>query len=303
VWEGFGVSAFAGGRVDGAFRGGGTRSAEAVMVVGADGKHSTVARAVGAREYHTRPATSGAFYTYVDGLGLRGGELYLRPDRLAAAWPTSGGLAVVYLAVPRDHFAAVRERGFAGSLAGLGDLGERVAAGRIAERVRGTVDLPNTFRVPYGPGWALAGDAGLVMDPITGQGIGNALRDADGLAAALVSGLGGGSSLRRALGRWHRARDRERRGMYRMTTALAAFGPDRLGPALFPAIAADPAEATRFLGVLAGVEPAARYFAPANLLRLVGARGLTRLALDRTHALTAKVRQISSGVLPPGRRT
>jgi hypothetical protein len=30
-------------------------------------------------------------------------------------------------------------------------------------------DLPNFFRKPYGPGWALVGDAGPVMDPITGQ--------------------------------------------------------------------------------------------------------------------------------------
>lgn len=37
-----------------------------------------------------------------------------------------------------------------------GDLGVRVRAGTRAERVRCTVDLPNRFRVPYGPGWAVA---------------------------------------------------------------------------------------------------------------------------------------------------
>jgi hypothetical protein len=36
----------------------------------------------------------------------------------------------------------------------------------------------------------LVGDAGLVMDPITGQGIGDALRDAELLAAAVADGLG-----------------------------------------------------------------------------------------------------------------
>jgi hypothetical protein len=40
-----------------------------------------------------------------------------------------------------------------------------------AERFRGTPDLPSYLRQPYGPGWALVGDAGLLMDPVTGQGI------------------------------------------------------------------------------------------------------------------------------------
>ena len=44
--------------------------------------------------------------------------------------------------------------------------------------MRGTPDLPNRFHRPYGPGWALVGDAGLVMDPITAYGIGHAFRDA-----------------------------------------------------------------------------------------------------------------------------
>ena len=55
-------------------------------------------------------------------------------------------------------------------------------AGERAERVHGTADPPNRFHVPYGPGWALVGDAGLVMDPITGQGIADAFRDAELLA-------------------------------------------------------------------------------------------------------------------------
>ncbi|MFI5910543.1 NAD(P)/FAD-dependent oxidoreductase [Dactylosporangium sp. NPDC051541] len=294
VWEGFTVGGLlhADGRVygvEGAPRGGGAAVAvTAAFVVGADGKHSTVAEAVRARAYRTRPATSGAFYAYVDGLDLRCGEIHARPDRLGSAWPTNDGLSVAFLSVPRARFAEVRERGrpagltagsaaglaagsaagFASGFAGLGDLGERIAAGRLAEHVRATVDLPNTFRVPYGPGWALAGDAGLVMDPITGQGIANALRDASALAAALVGGLGGSGPLSAALALYHRGRDRERRAMYRLTTGLAAFGPDRVGRLLYPAIADDPAEVTRFLGVLGGVVPAGPYFGPANLLRL-----------------------------------
>ena len=66
-------------------------------------------------------------------------------------------------------------------------LAERVRCGRREERFFGATDVPNFFRRPYGAGWALAGDAGLVMDPITGQGKGHALRDADLLSAAVLA--------------------------------------------------------------------------------------------------------------------
>jgi 2-polyprenyl-6-methoxyphenol hydroxylase-like FAD-dependent oxidoreductase len=274
VWEGFAVDGlrFEGGRVtgvEGEAKGGGRREAAAAVVVGADGKHSTVARAVRARQYRTRPSTSGALYGYFEGLELTGGEVYPRPDRLAGVWPTNDGLAVVYLGVPRAQFDAARRRGIPASLEGCGDLGARVAAARPAEHVRGTVDLPNTFRVPYGPGWALAGDAGLVMDPITGQGIGNALRDAEALAEALAAGLGGAARLPAALRAYHRRRDRERRAMYRITTGMAAFRRDRFGALLYRAIAADPAEVTRFLGAISGAVPPRDYFNPVNLLGTV----------------------------------
>jgi flavin-dependent dehydrogenase len=71
-----------------------------------------------------------------------------------------------------------------------GGLGERARAAVQAGPTRGTTDLPDVVRAAHGPGWALAGDAGLVMDPITGFGIGHALRDAELLSAAIMSGLG-----------------------------------------------------------------------------------------------------------------
>jgi hypothetical protein len=45
------------------------------------------------------------------------------------------------------------------------DLSERVRAGRREERIYGAAQLPNFVRKPYGPGWALVGDAGVHKDP------------------------------------------------------------------------------------------------------------------------------------------
>jgi hypothetical protein len=47
---------------------------------------------------------------------------------------------------------------------------------------------------------------------------------------------------------------------------------------LFAALAEDRAAASRFFGVMSGVVPPAAFFAPANLVRLVGVRGFAGLA-------------------------
>jgi flavin-dependent dehydrogenase len=162
-------------------KGGRTQELRAALVVGADGKHSLVARLAGAREYRTAPASSGACYAYVANLPLSQGEVHTRPHRLVGAWPTNDGLSIVYVAMPRNRFNELRatlKADPAQVVAGMGDLPERLREAKLVEHVRGTTDLPNVMRRPYGPGYVLVGDAGLVMDPITGQGIGNALADA-----------------------------------------------------------------------------------------------------------------------------
>ena len=77
-------------------------------------------------------------------------------------------------------------------------------------------------------------------------------------------------------------RDAESLPMYEMTTDLAAFPPSRPEQRLLlEALAGRPDEISRFLGVLAGIEPPTGYFAPCNLLRLLGARRLLRAGLAR----------------------
>jgi flavin-dependent dehydrogenase len=98
---------------------------------------------------------------------------------------------------------------FDATLAGIPQLGDRLAVGRRVERFRFTSDTGGFYRVPYGPGWALVGDAGYHKDPITAQGMRDALRDAELLAEAVATGLSGGhhSALDHALAGYHAARD------------------------------------------------------------------------------------------------
>jgi flavin-dependent dehydrogenase len=144
----------------------GAVSETARLVVGADGRHSAVAKAVSAPAYHVNPALSTAYYTYWSGVEPSGGEIYGRAciNRLVGAWPTNDGLVMTYVAAPVSEFHAFRADPEGSILAALdrcGDLGERVRAGERAERVFGTADTQNRFHRPFGPGWALVGDAGV----------------------------------------------------------------------------------------------------------------------------------------------
>ncbi|MCJ0873811.1 NAD(P)/FAD-dependent oxidoreductase [Streptomyces sp. AP-93] len=59
-------------------------------VIGADGAHSMVARAVDAPRYAEKPKLQVSYYTYWANLPMHGGfEAYMRGDRAFAAWPTT----------------------------------------------------------------------------------------------------------------------------------------------------------------------------------------------------------------------
>jgi len=265
------------------------------LVVGADGKHSFVARAAGAARYCTRAAATMASYSYWAGVptAAGGGEIYRRPGRAVAAFPTSADLTMIYVAAPAAGFAAARgdlEGHYLAGLEGCGELRERAAAGFRAERLRTTPDLPAGIRVPHGPGWALAGDAGLVLDPVSAHGISNALRDAELLARAVVDGLGGGGvgpgrggpggggpggpgGLGAALAGYHRQRDAAARPMFELTARTARLDPvSRAERLLYDALAGRPAEISRFFGALSGTEPLRPYLGLANLTRIVAGR-------------------------------
>ena len=266
-------------------RTGNTTIESAPLVIGADGKHSTVARLVGAAERRSVAPATFAFYAYWDGLPVKGGEIYSGKGYAVGTWPTNDGLTLTYVAGPISDFNEVRRDPKAHVLAALDKacLGERARSAVQVGPTRGTSDLPNVVRAAHGSGWALAGDAGLVMDPITGFGIGHALRDAELLSAAIISGLGGAGDLSRALAGYEKQRNRETSPALDWTLNLARLrGVSEVEERLFAAIGADQAEASNFLGFVTGVVPMRSLFSPAHLVRLVGVRDFLRLARARS---------------------
>ena len=269
--------------VHGHARGSAPMTEQARVVVGADGLHSLVARAVRAPTYNERPALGCAYYTYWNGVPVTGFELYLRPYRISWAVPTHDGLTLIGVGWPNREFHAYRadvEGNYLRTLELAPALAERVRAGKRVERFVGTADVPNFFRKPYGPGWALVGDAGYHKDPATAQGITDAFRDAELLAAALDAGLSGERPLDGALADYERGRNEAVGPMYEFTCQLAGQEPPPPEmQALFAALRTNQEATDRFFGALAGTVPIPEFFAPENVRRIVAERtSATQLA-------------------------
>ncbi len=254
--------------------GGAAVTEAARLVVGADGLHSSVARAVEAPAYETRPVFTCAYYAYWDDFPVQGAELYVRPDRMLLAGPTNDGqtLAIIYWPVAAFHEIRTDiERHFLAALELVPNLAERARAGKRAERFRGTADLPNFYRRPHGPGWALVGDAGYHKDPITAQGITDAFRDAELLAAAIDDGFAGRRPLAEALAGYERARNAATMPIYELTSQFAALQPPPPEmQQLLGALRGNQEQIDRFIGTVVGTVPIPDFFAPENIGRIVG---------------------------------
>src|SRR5262249_13045335 len=114
--------------IRGAARGRPEVTETASLAIGADGKRSLAAGAVGAERDRWRPVRSFASYSYWSGVPVSGGELYQRPGRAVAVFPTNGELTMVYVAAPMTEFASARadlEAHYLRTLDLCGDLGER----------------------------------------------------------------------------------------------------------------------------------------------------------------------------------
>jgi 2-polyprenyl-6-methoxyphenol hydroxylase-like FAD-dependent oxidoreductase len=197
----------------------------AQVVIGADGRHSRVARWVRAPTYRDDPALTPCYYGYFrDVAGPRDAqEVFHTARRDYLLLPTDDGLTCVLAMLPQRDLAAYRmghERSFRADIDAVPELRERFAGAERVGPVRGATDLDSYLRVPIGPGWALVGDAGAHIHPVTARGIGLAVRDAELLAGALGDALGGRRDPAQALSEYHRLRDAETDAEY--TRALGA---------------------------------------------------------------------------------
>jgi 2-polyprenyl-6-methoxyphenol hydroxylase-like FAD-dependent oxidoreductase len=151
------------------------------------------------------------------------------------------------------------------------EFAELVRRGKREARFAGT-SVPNYFRKPYGPGWALVGDAGYNKDFITAQGISDALRDAELCAGALDASLSGARDFDEAMGEYQATRDEHVLPMYEFTYQLASLEPPPAEmQALLGAVHGNQDAMDGFARVNAGVTSPAEFFSEENIVRIFAA--------------------------------
>jgi flavin-dependent dehydrogenase len=172
------------------------------LVVGADGRHSVVARRLGLVSPH--PLRRMALTTYMSGPtgGADRGEIFVSPPDYSILNPLAPGRLNVSVVVPLEEAAAARgrlEAFFAARLARIPGLAARLAPFRRDAPVAALGPLAVRVAPPRSGGVLLVGDAAGFYDPFTGEGVYTALRGAELAADVAVPALRAGDCSRRAL--------------------------------------------------------------------------------------------------------
>ncbi|WP_433598103.1 NAD(P)/FAD-dependent oxidoreductase [Nocardia sp. CA-135953] len=252
---------------------GGPVTERARLVVGADGRDSKVAKAVAAHQYNDHPKGQYQYYSYWRNLPTDGFEVVIRPSRVWAAQPTNDELTMLVVAWPiteRHAFRADIEGNYLRTLDLAPEFAQRVRAATRVEPFVGAA-VANYFRKPYGPGWALVGDAAYNKDPITALGITDAFQCAELLTGAIDETFGGATTFDDAMAAYQRARDERYTAVYEHTAHMAQLEPASADfERLIRAMRGNQEAIDAFAGINAGIVSPLDFFDQANIDRILG---------------------------------
>ena len=184
-----------GERIEGVYIEGrqGTYTIACDLVVGADGRKSSLAKYVGAGLIKRGTNMSQVAFGYFSGLSQRDYRWYWGEDCGGGVIPTNDGEACVFLSAAHDGPHDLR--GMCGAYAFvhaagqmMPQLADELRGSSLSGKIRSFGGQPGHMREACGNGWALVGDAGYFKDPITAHGITDALRDAQLLADSWARG-------------------------------------------------------------------------------------------------------------------
>ena len=235
------------------------------LVIGADGRASAVAAALGLLRPH--PLRRMALIQHV--AGLHGfderGEIFVDPPDYAILNPVAPGLVNLGLVVPLAHarpFAGRLETFFHARLRQMPRLASRLEGMKPVGSLQAMGPLAYRVKAPRAGGVMLVGDAAGFYDPFTGEGIFTALRSAELLAEVAHAALDRGTLGATALRPYVDARRECFRGKERLTRALQfVIARRRLANAAAHALLCRPALLDLLMGVLGDFVP------PAALVR------------------------------------
>jgi flavin-dependent dehydrogenase len=247
---------------------------KADITVGADGRNSMLAKTVQAPLYEATPPLTFWYFSYWSGVEPKGMEMYVRGRRIIRVYPTNDGLLGVFIGWAAEAFKTIRaniEHNFFAVLDEIPQLARRIRSGQREERFYGSSDLPNFFRKPFGPGWALVGDAGSHKDPYLALGISDAFRDANQLANAIHAGLAGEKPMDQSLAQFEQHRNQDSIRLYRRNIELASFNPfPQETYRLRAALQDNPEDTRQYFRAVQGLIPRKKFFNAKNLGRIIG---------------------------------
>jgi len=253
-------------------RGGKTVFERARVVIGADGRNSRVAKKVRPDQYHDKPMLQWSYYTYWSNFPVGGVEVVIRPDRGWAAIPTNDGLTLLVVGWPYAEASSYKsdvEANYLKTLELAPEFAERIRAATREEPFAGGA-VPGFFRKPFGPGWALVGDAGYNKDPITAQGIGDAFRDAELCSTAVDEAFNERRSFDDAMSVYQRTRDAEVLPIYDFTSQMARLEPPPPEmQRLLAAVHGNGDAMDAFVSVIAGTVSPVEFFDPEHIGRIM----------------------------------
>lgn len=199
------------------------------MTIGADGRHSTVAKLAEAEEYLAYEWPRGMYWAYWRPPATWHSDAYPYDFLFRSAgndrrviFSTDGGellLGTLPLVGEARAWRSHAEERYLADLRSDPVFAPLCDGGEMTSPVIGTVSERFFFRRAAGPGWALVGDAGHFKDPIVGWGISEALHQAKTLANAIAEGTD------TALERYWRSRDVETLPRYRTAEDRSSPGP------------------------------------------------------------------------------
>lgn len=262
-------------------------------VIGADGRHSWVARAVEAATTEERHDVDTTIYyahwqdvaAYAPGPPLAhihssvdGFSFVFMPTADEQTMVVAQGRADLYLAregTPQQVYEQLlRERPL---------VWRRLSGARQLTELRGMKRIGNLFRAHGGPGWALVGDAYHQKDSLDAQGIYDALLSAKLLAEQLIRWQSGACTWDQAIADYGAAVRAQLMPMFEATLArvqreIYDVPPPIVAKTMLRWVLTHPEYGRRFAALVTRQLDPAQFLTPPQLLALAGRGALRRLA-------------------------
>jgi flavin-dependent dehydrogenase len=243
-----------------------SRSFAAAVTIGADGRHSVVSRRLDLFTWHRthrKVALLRRFQVPADVGAV--GKVYLGKTGYAILNPQGRGVLNIGVVVDQQDLPLHRpwERVWCDLLAAYPPVREMLQGARPLNAIRVLGPLACRARRVAGDGFLLVGDAASYYDPMTGEGVYQALRGAELAAKTVVDALSNGGPTAIGLGRFAACYRREFAPKDRVCQLLQQIvRRPRLCAMLLRRLNGRPTDARELMGVVGDL------LAPRRLLRL-----------------------------------